>query len=533
MAVTSGFFNAQNQDRLYNADQMSEIFNGIINDGVFASIGTAFGVKATTGNVINVGIGRAWFNSRWIYNDSILALTAEDSEMILDRIDAVVIEINNDLSVRAGSIKVIKGTPATEPQNPEMASTEYVHQYPLCYILRKAGSTSITQSNITNMIGTSSCPYVTGILQVQDIDNIVAQWQAQWVDFFDDISGDMTDAEVEFKLSFEQWFANLQDQLDENQAGNLQHQIDNIKKLTTVYLDKDNWSEEFPYKQTVEVAGFKENDAPSLTMVIEDNATESEIKEYRKAFGSIYYGNVNETSATIYAVKKPEINFTIGLSGGSGAGAVTLSETGEPTAPVDLTGYLFVNPDEEVDPPTAEDIPYLNADKLGGQPPSFYSKSDNVSDKFSEEKTYKVGDYCIYPEDSTLYKFTDGKEPGAWDETKVEATTVAGELSVLNSSVAVPISSEVGNMSGFAYRMGKFVIFSMYIYLTQSISPQTNTPLITFEGITAAERYDCPIVGTNQVSMASLPKNTNAITNNNKMLNNEDLYFMNGVFVVN
>lgn len=202
MAVTSGFFNSQGNDRLYDADQVSEIFNGIIEDGVFASIGTAFGVRATTGNVLNVGIGRGWFNSRWIYNDSILPLTAEDSEVLLDRIDAVVIEIDNSLSVRAGDIKMVKGTPSSSPQNPTMVSTEYVHQYPLCYIMRKAGSTSITQSQITNMIGTSSCPYVTGILQVQDIDNIVAQWQAEWAEFFDNISTSMENSEDAFNIQF-------------------------------------------------------------------------------------------------------------------------------------------------------------------------------------------------------------------------------------------------------------------------------------------------------------------------------------------
>ena len=44
MSVTSGFFNSLNGDRRYNAEQMSSIFDGIINDGIFANIGTAFGV---------------------------------------------------------------------------------------------------------------------------------------------------------------------------------------------------------------------------------------------------------------------------------------------------------------------------------------------------------------------------------------------------------------------------------------------------------------------------------------------------------
>lgn len=229
MSVTSGFFNSLNGDRRYNAEQMSAIFDGIINDGVFANIGTAFGVKADTGNVITIGIGRAWFNSTWLLNDAILPITADASEVLLDRYDAVVIEIDHSDSVRAGSIKIIKGTPSSSPQYPAMTSTLDVHQYPLAYIYRKAGSSEITQSNITNMIGTSSCPYITGILQVLDIDNIVAQWQDQWNQWFTQETeagnNQMAQWMADTQLTYNTWFGNLQTILNGDVAANLAQQI--------------------------------------------------------------------------------------------------------------------------------------------------------------------------------------------------------------------------------------------------------------------------------------------------------------------
>lgn len=206
MSVTSGFFNSVNGDRRYNAEQMSSLFNGIINDGIFASIGSAFEVKAKSDNTITVGIGRAWFNSVWVDNDAILSIVADDAEILLDRYDAVVIEVNRSVAVRDGAIKFIKGAAASNPQKPTMISTNEVHQYPLAYIYRPAGSSEITQSNITNMIGTSSCPFITGILQVQNIDHIVAQWEAQW----------------------NEWFNEVKEQLSEDVAANLQDQIDDI-----------------------------------------------------------------------------------------------------------------------------------------------------------------------------------------------------------------------------------------------------------------------------------------------------------------
>ena len=105
MSVTYGFYNSLNGDRRYDAIQITNIFNGLISDGIFATIGTCFVVKADVGIDVTVGIGRAWFNSTWTLNDSILPLTAPVSDVLLERIDAVVIEVNKSEAVRANSIK--------------------------------------------------------------------------------------------------------------------------------------------------------------------------------------------------------------------------------------------------------------------------------------------------------------------------------------------------------------------------------------------------------------------------------------------
>ena len=92
---------------------MSSIFDGLIVDGIFSSIGTAFNVRAAGGLTVNIGIGRAWFNHTWTLNDSILPLEAPEAEVLLDRIDAVVIEVNAIESVRANSIKFVTGIPVS------------------------------------------------------------------------------------------------------------------------------------------------------------------------------------------------------------------------------------------------------------------------------------------------------------------------------------------------------------------------------------------------------------------------------------
>lgn len=231
MSVTSGFFNSVNGDRRYNAEQMSAIFDGIINDGVLANIGTAFTVTYASGNSVEIGIGRAWFNSTWVYNDAILPLELESSEAVLDRIDAIVIEIDRSDDVRKGDIKVVKGSPESSPSRPAMVSTEYVHQYPLAYVYRKADSTSFSQADITSMIGTSSCPYVTGILQVQNIDNIVAQWQAQWIEWFAQETATTEKQADAIIAEWAQWYS--------NQTSNSETEV--YQWMTQMKADVESW----------------------------------------------------------------------------------------------------------------------------------------------------------------------------------------------------------------------------------------------------------------------------------------------------
>lgn len=236
MSVTYGFYNSLNGDRKYNAEQVSSLFDGLIIDGVFASVGTAFAVKATTGITVNVGIGKAWFNHTWTLNDSILPLEAPEAEVLLDRIDAVVLEVDATESVRANSIKFVKGTPSSAPSNPTLTNEGTVHQYPLCYIYRKFGSSAITQADITNMVGTESTPFVTAMLQTISLDELLGQWQSE-LDQFVDARQDEVDQWIASEESdFTEWFDQMKNQLGEDAAGNLQNQInkDEIKRILLV-----------------------------------------------------------------------------------------------------------------------------------------------------------------------------------------------------------------------------------------------------------------------------------------------------------
>lgn len=218
MSVSSGFFNSLNGDRKYNAAQMSAIFDGLIIDGVFASIGTAFAVKAAGGLTVNVGIGKAWFDHTWTVNDSILPMTAPEAEVLLDRIDAVVLEVNGMESVRNNTIKFVKGNPSSAPSRPTLTNEGNVHQYPLCYIYRKYGTAVINQADITPMVGTESTPFVTGILQTISLDELLGKWQDELDRFTDARSQEVDDWIAQEESDFTTWFNNMKADLQQEQA---------------------------------------------------------------------------------------------------------------------------------------------------------------------------------------------------------------------------------------------------------------------------------------------------------------------------
>lgn len=227
MSVTSGFFNSLSGDRKYDAIQISSMFDGLITDGIYNGFLESFMVTASSSAsmVVTVGEGRCWFNHTWTLNDAPLPLTLDVGDVVLNRIDTVVIDVDSTDTVRACTIKVVKGTPSSQAVRPTLENTETHHQYPLCDISVPAGATTITQSNITNRRGTSDCPFVATLMESVDVDDLLIQWESQWNDWMTDRANSMDSWTAEQKEAFTTWFQTVQDILDENTAGNLLNRI--------------------------------------------------------------------------------------------------------------------------------------------------------------------------------------------------------------------------------------------------------------------------------------------------------------------
>lgn len=213
MAITYGFFNAIKQsdgtyDRVYNADQMSTYFEGLVSDGVYESVDDAMQVLAGTGMQVQVGAGRAIIDSKWLKNTAAYPLTINAAHVTLNRYTAIVIRL--DLSARTISVVTKDGENATAPIKPTMTNSETVKEMCLAYVYVGRGVTAITQANIEDTRPDNNvCGWVTGIVQQVDTSKLFLQYQTA----YEQQLQTMQDWQEAQETAFNTWFTALTDQL--------------------------------------------------------------------------------------------------------------------------------------------------------------------------------------------------------------------------------------------------------------------------------------------------------------------------------
>lgn len=203
MAITSGFFDSVNGDRTYDADQMSNYFDGLVSNGVYESIGDRFLVRsANNGMNITVGTGRAIIQSRWVKNDATETLTLDPSDVQLNRVDAVVLRL--DTNSREISLVVKKGTGATgTPSMPAITRNETVYELYLAAVYVSKNATQPT--TITDLRPSSYCGWVTGIVQQVDTSDLFNQYLLAYTQQYE-----VFESFIEEKTAaFNEWFKTL------------------------------------------------------------------------------------------------------------------------------------------------------------------------------------------------------------------------------------------------------------------------------------------------------------------------------------
>lgn len=274
--LTSGFFQADKLpdgtfDRSYTAAQFAGYFANFISDGVFANPADQLKVMAAADEMaVTVKPGNAYHAGYWVNLDEAQKLTIANAAGNVSRYDAVVLQFNFDN--RAASLYVKAGEFNATPVKPALERSENIYELCLAYILIGPAVLELTDAAITDTRPDNNlCGFVTGLVQQIKTTDLFRQYEQTFYDFYNRETGKyntwtadkkqeytdfVDDTTTEYdqytnqkKIVFQEWFENLQVQLDGDVAGNLQNQIDDLaerQKLLDVKYIADTKTLYFP-----------------------------------------------------------------------------------------------------------------------------------------------------------------------------------------------------------------------------------------------------------------------------------------------
>ena len=242
-----GFYNSKNGDRKYNASHFGRIFDGVIQDGVFGTIGNIFSIepKEVPSLQITLHPGKAWLSHTWNILDADMTLTFNSVNPNRKRTDAVVIEVSTN--GRTNEIKIVEGTPVltsrddtppTLTQTWDSANIERITwQYPLAYVTiygsayENFTANEIKAANIKNRInvidGTEATKYITWtpLVTGATMNTSLQDYLPDWDNLFKEMM-------AEDAVAFNTWFTDLKNTIiiDQSAAAallQLEAKIDN------------------------------------------------------------------------------------------------------------------------------------------------------------------------------------------------------------------------------------------------------------------------------------------------------------------
>lgn len=190
MALKYGFFNSENGDRKYNADDISNFFYKLISDGVLATPSTNLQVQAGSGMTVLVAPGYGMICAKYINATTAQSVQLEAADIALNRIDRIVIRL--DRNARQITVAAKKGTPAANPAAPALTRTTDIWELSLARIAVAAGAAGITQAEITDeRSNTSVCGYITGMIDQIDTTELFAQFTAAFEHWYDGVKDEV------------------------------------------------------------------------------------------------------------------------------------------------------------------------------------------------------------------------------------------------------------------------------------------------------------------------------------------------------
>ncbi len=170
MAFSYGFFNAQNRDRVYTAENFTAYLSSLICNGILDTYGDCFAVTANNNLTVTVGTGKAWLGGHYFNNDE------PHTVDLSSQVDAsanryAVIGICCDTAARECSLVVRSGAAV-----PNLTSSGEQTYLTIAAVYLPAGTSSVIANDITDYRGDESkCGYVKCILGKCGVSDLIGR----------------------------------------------------------------------------------------------------------------------------------------------------------------------------------------------------------------------------------------------------------------------------------------------------------------------------------------------------------------------
>lgn len=257
-------------DRAVDSTIFRNMWKSFFTNGVFPNPGTNFSVIADSGMQIKVRPGHAIINGAICHEDKDRVLTVQAAETN-DRIDIVVLRLNDDVSARNIDLYIVKGMAASTPLVPEPTRLGGIYELVLAQLYVSANSSSITQERITDTrLNAEICGYVNTIDKV-----------------------DTTDIFNQYQAALNKYMQLVEDAIRNTVAGQLQDQIDILEAETLTHSDQINAVNEKVTEMSLITKAVLAAGATDITISDSRITTSSVLSFYTSEYG------VNPTAVSV------------------------------------------------------------------------------------------------------------------------------------------------------------------------------------------------------------------------------------------
>lgn len=221
-------FTSVEEDRAYSATDFATYYHNIFTSGVIATVRDKLRVTEdeNVGMRVRVMDGAIFIQGRLYLLTEPMVVNVTPGSSTSDRTDSIVVQ----LDTLERDIKVIYKQGSTSVRRDE---NYYEMQLATIFVPRNA--TSVFNSHITDKRSdVNVCGYskLQGNLDVsgmeQQYESLLEQTITEFEQFASTNQGNLEQLLTDQQALFQTWLSGLQDELDENQAGNLQNQINQL-----------------------------------------------------------------------------------------------------------------------------------------------------------------------------------------------------------------------------------------------------------------------------------------------------------------